>query len=404
MRPELFEQVLSYEDARRRVLGAVRPIERLDNIDITDADGRVAARDVVAPVDVPAFDRALMDGYALRANDVVPARDESPVTLRLIDAVYTGDVPRHPVVPGTCVAIATGAPLPAGADAVVMVEQTAEEGGTVQVLARVTAGQNIGRRGADLAQGDIIVASGTQMSPARIGSLAAAGLTHVDVYARPTVAILSTGNEITTPGERLPPGHVYDVNRFTIGAVVARHGGTAVPIRAAGDTIDELTAALDQAAACDLIVFSGGSSVGSRDLMLDALQARGEIHFHGVAIKPGKPMLFGRVGSTAVFGMPGNPASCLSNAFMFLVPFLRMTARRPVWAPRTVRAATSAHIASTAGRHQFYPVRLHDGIAAPAFKSSSDITSLAHADGFIEIPADVTDVAAGSPVDVRMFD
>jgi len=385
-------------------MDAVRPVERIESVEIANADTRVVARDVVASVDVPAFDRALMDGYAVQADDMRSASEPAPIALRLIDAVYTGDVPARPVAPGTCVAIATGAPIPAGANAVVMVEQTTREGEMVRVLAPVQAGQNIGRRGADFACGARIVASGIEMSPARIGSLAATGLTHVEVYERPTVALLSTGNEITAPGKPLPPGHVYDVNRFTVGALVARHGGVAVPIRAAGDTIDELTAALDAAAAYDLVVFSGGSSVGSRDLMLDALEGRGVIDFHGVAIKPGKPLLFGRIGSTAVFGMPGNPASCLSNALIFLVPFLRATSRRPSWTPRVVHAITSARIASSAGRYQFYPVRLNNGMAEPAFKSSSDITSLANADGFIEVPAEITEIPAGTLADVRMFD
>jgi molybdenum cofactor synthesis domain-containing protein len=183
----------------------------------------------------------------------------------------------------------------------------------------------------------------------------------VDVFARPTVAVLSTGNEITAPGLPLPPGHVYDVNRFTVGAVVARHGGVAVPMTAAGDSVRELTAALDRAAAHDIIVFSGGSSVGARDLMLDALRARGEIVFHGIAVRPGKPTLFGRIGETAVFGMPGNPTSCLSNAYMLLVPFLRAAARLPAWAPLTVTAPLARRIASATGRHQFYTVRIEDG-------------------------------------------
>jgi molybdenum cofactor synthesis domain-containing protein len=392
-----------YGEAHERVMAAVCPITRTETVALVNADRRVAAHDVLATSDVPAFDRALMDGYAVRAGDVRSANTGTGTTLQLLGTVYTGDSPSQTVGAGTCVAIGTGAPIPAGADAVVMVEQTDRDGDVIRVRARVALGQNVGRRGADLAAGDVVIAAGTELGPAQLGSLAAAGVTKVDVFCKPTVALLSTGNEIVSPGDPLPPGHVYDVNRFTIGAVVERHGGLAAPMRAAGDTIDELTAALDDGARHDIIVFSGGSSVGTRDLMLDALEARGGIHFHGVAIKPGKPMLFGHVESTPVFGMPGNPASCLSNAYMFLVPFLRATARRSPWQPRIEHARVSQSIDSPSGRHQFYPVRLRNGVAEPAFKSSGDITSLANADGYFEIPADLTRVEAGTTVAVKIF-
>jgi molybdenum cofactor synthesis domain-containing protein len=229
------------------------------------------------------------------------------------------------------------------------------------------------------------------------------GLARVEVFARPSVAVLSTGNEVSPPGQPLPAGHIYDVNRYTIGAVIERHGGVVTPLAPAGDDLRVLTAALDEAARHDVIVFSGGSSVGERDLMLDALGARGTIVFHGIAVKPGKPTLFGRVGRTPVFGMPGNPTSCLSNAYLLLVPFLRAVARLPPWRPTVITAPLARAIASTAGRHQVYTVRLRDGQAEPAFKSSGDITSMAEADGYIEIPAGATGVGAGEMVDVTLF-
>jgi molybdenum cofactor synthesis domain-containing protein len=300
-------------------------------------------------------------------------------------------------------AIGTGAPLPQGADAVVMVEHTRRVGQEIEIRAPLSAGQNIGRRGADLRAGEALLERGQLLSPARVGALAAAGLTTVEAFARPTVAVLSTGNEITPPGSPLPAGHVYDVNRFTVGAVVERHGGIATPMSAAGDTLGQLIAALDRALTCDAIVFSGGSSVGERDLMLDALLARGEVIFHGIAVKPGKPTLLGRIGTTIVFGMPGNPTSCLSNAYMLLVPFLRTMARLPAWQPRTVSAPLGRAIRSTAGRHQFYTVRLEGGQVFPAFKSSGDITSMANADGYIEISAEHDGIEAGVVVTVTMF-
>jgi molybdenum cofactor synthesis domain-containing protein len=233
--------------------------------------------------------------------------------------------------------------------------------------------------------------------------LAALGLTDVKVFDKPRVAILSNGNEIVEPGQPLGPGQIYDINRFTLAAIIGAHGGTAVALPTAADTIDALSAAIDTALREDVLVFSGGSSVGERDLILDVLLQRGEVLFHGVAVKPGKPTVFGRVGATPVLGMPGYPTSCLSNGYMLLVPMLRKLARLPEYRAQTVRVPLGRRIVSTTGRHQFYTVRITDGAAVPAFKASGDITSMAHADGYIEIPAHVDIVEAGEIVEVKLF-
>src|SRR6202790_1827678 len=299
---------------------------------------------------------------------------------------------------------ATGAPLPGGADSVVMVEETAAaDDGGVDILAEVSPGQNVGRRGADITAGDLVVRRGDHLNPSRIGAMAAIGRPDVEVYARPRVAVLSTGNEIIGPGAPRAGGQIYDVNRFTLGAVIADHGGTPERHRPVPDTLAALTAAMEACADADLVIFSGGSSVGERDLIVDLVAARGEIVFHGVAVKPGKPTLFGIVAGKPFFGMPGNPTSCLSNAYILLVPFLRATARLPPYAPRTIRALLGRRIVSPAGRHQFYTVRLREGAAYPAFKGSGEITSLSQADGYIEIPADQSTVEEGSVVEVALF-
>src|SRR6266850_476283 len=368
MRP--FASTISLDEARQRLDANIRAIERTERVRLEDAAGRVAANDVASPIDVPPFARSAMDGYAVIAADTQSASRSTPAELRLLDRIYTGQISAATVARGTCAEIATGAPLPAGADAVVMVEETAKAtGDRIQIFASAAAGQNIGRRGADIATGDRVVSSGDVLTPSRTGALAAIGRAGVDVFAKPRVAILSTGDEVIEPGQSLAPGQIYDVNRFTLTAIVSAHGGIPEPHRPVEDTIDALEAALDTCAQADLVVFSGGSSVGERDLIVDAIASRGQMIFHGIAVKPGKPTAFALVNGTPFFGMPGNPTSCLSNAYILLVPYLRAVARLPPHTPRTIHVPLGRRIVSAAGRHQFYTVRLRDGAAWPAFKA-----------------------------------
>jgi molybdenum cofactor synthesis domain-containing protein len=402
MRP--FTSTISLDEAQRRLNEAITPIDRVERVPLTAAAGRVTAADIASAIDVPPFARASMDGYAVVAADTGPAAPGTGVRLRLIERIYTGQVARLHVERGTCAEIATGAPVPEGADAVVRVEDTGpSDDGGIETFAAVPPGQNIGPRAADIAAGALVVQRGDLLTPSRIGALAAIGHPDVEVYVRPRVAILSTGNEIVAPGERLGPGQIFDVNRFTLGAIVEGHGGVAEPHRTAEDTVDALTAALDACLEADIVVFSGGSSVGERDLILDVIAARGEMIFHGISVKPGKPTAFARIAGKPFFGMPGYPTSCLLNSYILLVPFLRATARLPAFGPRTVRVPLGRTIVATAGRHQFYPVRVSDGVALPAFKASGDITSLSQADGYIEISVDQKSIEVGTLVSVTMF-
>ena len=404
MRP--FTSTISFDEARRRLDAAVDPIARTERVSLGAAQGRVAADDIRSSIDVPPFSRSAMDGYAVIAADTSGATVDSPVRLRVVDRLYTGQAPAVAVSAGTCAEIATGAPLPAGADAVVMVEQTTKDASDCVLFASVaTAGQNIGRRGADISAGGTVVRRGDPLNPGRVGALAAIGNDSVTVYARPRVAILSTGNEVVEPGRSLGPGQIFDVNRFTLAAIVEAHGGVADARRPVDDSVDALGAALDACAGSDVVVFSGGSSVGERDLIVDVIASRGEMIFHGIAVKPGKPTAFARLhaGGTPFFGMPGNPTSCLSNAYVLLVPFLRAMARLPPLAGRTVRVPLGKRILSQAGRLQFYTVKLDGGLALPAFKGSGEITSLSQADGYIQIPADKSVVEEGEEVEVTLF-
>jgi len=401
MRP--IRRTVPLQEALSLMLATAVPTERVERSAIRAAMDRVLAADVMSKVDVPPFDRAAMDGYAVVAEDTFGAGRSEPKRLQCVATAYTGDTSFLSLTRGECIEIATGAPLPRGADAVVMVEETQKSETDVRIFTPVYPGQHVGRRGADIAAGEVILRTGSVINPSRIGAIAGAGILDVPVFAKPRVAIVSTGNEIVEPGQPLKPGQIYDINRFTLSAITNAHGGIAIDRGTAPDTLDDLLGAIESMNDADVIVFSGGSSVGERDLVLDALAHAGEVIFHGVAVKPGKPTAFGRVGDTPVLGMPGYPTSCLSNGYILLVPLLRKIARLPEYRPHTVRAVLARRVVSTTGRHQFYTVRVEDGKAVPAFKASGDITSMAHADGYIEIPAQIDIVEEGEMVDVKLF-
>ena len=401
MRP--FGETISLDEARAIIARSLRPIERIERIPLGEAHGRVLAEEVVALADVPPFSRAAMDGYAVRAADTTGATPAQPVILTCIEKVFTGQMPSLAVGRGQCTEIATGAPMPQGADSVVMVEQTDAEGTAVRIFAAADTGQNIGRQGADISRGQVVMRAGEVLNASRVGAIAALGRAHVDAYARPRVAILSTGNEIVEPGQPLQPGQIYDINRFTVAAVVAAHGGAPIAHRTAADTIPDLERALDDCLEDDVLVFSGGTSVGERDLILDALRNRGEMLFHGISVKPGKPTAFGLVNRKPFFGMPGYPSSCLLNTHILLVPALRVIARLPAIERRTMTLPLARRVVSAKDRHQFYTVRVADGEAIPAYKASGDITSMSQADGYFEIAADTDAVEQGALVDVTLF-
>jgi molybdopterin molybdotransferase len=402
MRP--FKETIPLEAARAIVDRSGTPIARVETIPLDEAHGRVTARDVIAPADVPPFSRAAMDGYAVRAADTRGAARSQPRRLRQIATLYTGQVSTVAVGREECIEIATGAPMPEGADAVVIVEDTdCDADRLVDVYVEVQPAQNIGRRGADIQAGQTVLHGGEALNSSRIGALAALGMARVEVYERPRVAILSTGNEVAEPGQPLKPGHIYDINRFTLSAVVADNGGVAVAFPPAPDTRESLTDALEKSLAHDVVVFSGGSSVGERDLMIDVLSAKGDVLFHGISVKPGKPTGFAMVSGKPVFAMPGYPASCLTNAHILLAPLVRRLAHLPPRRARTLTLPIAQRVVSAPNRHQFYTVRIVDGSAVPAFKASGDITSMSQADGYIEIPATVEAVERGSLVEVTLF-
>ena len=397
--------LISLEEGMRILREIAQPIDRAERVPLLQASGRVLAEPVVAAADVPPFARAAMDGYAVIAADTFGAGNFNPVRLRLLEVVHAADIAAGAVTAGTCIQVATGAPAPAGADAVVQFEDTELEGdaGTVKIYTPVYPRQNISPRGRDLQAGQTVLGAETRLDPSKIGVLAALGLTEVAVIAKPTVAVIPSGNEIVPPGEPLPPGKIYDINSYTLAALVQEAGGIPRLFPVMKDTLEDVRRTLRDALSCDLVVLSGGSSVGERDVMVEAVESLGEVKFHGIAVKPGKPTLCGVIDGRLVLGMPGYPTSCLTNGYGLLVPALRTLAHLPDVRSGGIELPMARRYTSTTGRHQYLPVRVEAGEVVPVFKESGAITSMADAEGYIEIPANVDPVEKGERVLVKLF-
>ncbi|MDB5093016.1 MAG: molybdopterin molybdochelatase [Candidatus Eremiobacteraeota bacterium] len=388
-------------------------VERTEIVPLAEALGRVNAADVFAAETLPAFARSTMDGYAVRSADTHGASEQSPAYLELTGDVPTGIVPAVTVVPRTAVRIHTGAMLPQGADAVVMVEDTNQHGVEIEVLAAAAHGENVLTIGEDVARGALAIPAGRRLRPADLGGLAALGITAVHVRARPRIAILSTGDEVVPAGAAPGPAQVRDVNATTVAATVERAGGIVVPCGIAPDDEPALLgaarAALEDA---DALVLSAGSSVSVRDLtgrVVDALGRPGVLA-HGIAIKPGKPTVIALCDGKPVVGLPGNPASALVVAWRIVRPLVRLLGGEAVdddalGDERELDALLDLSVPSRPGREDYVPCTLRRDAAGalhamPVFGASNLIFTLVRADALIAVPLDRSGLAAGERVRV----
>ncbi len=402
MRP--FTSLISAQEALETMMSLAIPMGRTEKVGLEDAPGRVLATDIIAPFDVPPFNRAAMDGYAVIAEDTFGVNSYEPAELKCVDEVFAGDKPHGKVEKGQCIQIATGAPMPESANAVVMVEYTDREGDIVKINKPQVPGGDVSNSGSDIANGDVVVEKGSVLQPASIGAIAAVGIEQVEVYSRPKIMVVPTGNEVIALGEEPEPGKIYDINTHSIAALVTQAGCEAIKTSITEDTAEALEAIVDKALAegVDMLIFSGGSSVGERDILVDVLGNRGKVLFHGVQIKPGKPTLFGTIENLPVLGLPGYPTSCLTNGYFLLLPMLAKMSRVPHM-DKTVEAKMGARVVSTLGRMQIFTVSLEDGTANPVFRESGAITSLARATGYILIPDNTDIVEKGETVMVHLI-
>jgi molybdopterin molybdotransferase len=398
-----FKELMPRTEALRIIDKHIKPIQGIEKVLISESKGRVLAEDVVAGFDVPPFPRASMDGYAVKAKDTTGATEGKPVKLNLIGIQHTGGVFDGTVIDGECLEIATGAPMPYGADAVVMVEYTKKKGTVVSIEGSVKPLKNMAKAGADMVKGTHILSVGETITPGVLGALAALGYTEVEVYRKPRVAIYSSGPEIAPQGQPLRPSQIYDINSYTLAAVIEDNGGIAVKRGIMEDTLESVRSSLRDASDYDIGVFSGGSSVGTKDLFGEVMAEMGEVYFHGVKTKPGKPTLFGEVEGKHMFGMPGYPTSCLNNSYVYLLPALRKMARLEPKHWVKVKLPMGHEMVSRSDREQFITVRIEDGKAHRVYKQSGDITSMTHADGFIILPIGTNTVGEDELVEITLL-
>jgi len=398
-----FGALLPFEEAKKVIDANIKPITRTEIINIDDSVGRVVAEDIVATLSTPPFDRAAMDGYAVKARDTFNSSQLNPKVLDLIGELHAGETPQKRVNTGECIQIATGAMMPKGGDAVVMVEDTEAENKKVKVFKSAYPKANVAPKGEDIKEGELILRHGSILNPGKIGVLASQGINQIRVYEKPKVAILPTGEEVCEVGKRLRQGQVYDINSHTISSVVKGNGCIPTKFRIVGDDPEEIKTTIAEALENDLVVISGGSSVGERDLLFDVLHNLGEVLFHGIQVKPGKPTIFAIIQGKPVLGMPGYPTSCLINTYLLLLPAIRKMAHLPLRRQEIVEARLSQRVPGSVGRRQFLTVKIEGSDAIPMYKESGAITSIAEADGYIEIAENIDLLEKGEPVTVTLF-
>lgn len=391
------------------------PVGEVEEKRIDEAIGRVVARDVLSPEDLPGFDRSSMDGFAVRAADTFGASEGSAAYLELAGEVMMGRASDLSVGAGQALRISTGGVMPDGADAVVMVENTELAGNTVEVVKGVAPGENTIARDEDVTEGSVLVERGQALGPAQLGALAGVGILTVSVYRRPVVAILSTGDEVVPADSRPEPGQVRDINTIALAASAVLAGCTARECGIVADDFDSLLAAareaLDEA---DVLLISGGSSAGVRDMTLGVLDALGEpgVVAHGLYFKPGKPTLLAVCGGKLALGLPGNPASALAVFQEVLTPALmKLRGERPgpaSFTPRTVEAVMERSVASAPGRMELVPVALRETeegyVASPILGKPNLIGTLVRAQGHVRVGEGVEGLEQGQRVTVEMME
>jgi molybdopterin molybdotransferase len=391
-----FHNLSSISDALETFLGSIAPLSGIETVRLEDADERVLAKKIIAPRDLPHYDRSLMDGYAVVASDT-----SKGAVLKLA----TGDRVGH----GECMHVHTGSQVPEGADAVVMVEQTRLAGDHVEVLAPVSPGQNVGRAGGDVKKGGLVFPEGRQLKPSDVGLLASMGFIDVAVYERPKVLVIPTGEELVPRGREPAAGEMNESNGVMNLLYARRFGAIASVHGIVTDDRKKLASALGEGIGYDLIVTTGGSSVGRRDLIAEVLSSMGKVLVHGVAIKPGKSVALGFVEAegrrTPIACLPGYPSACAIDSMVFVDPAIKKIGHMQPSSYRVGKAVLACSIFSGHGFRTYMHVAVQDGMATPLWgKNGSIVTAGDREEGYVIMPEDVEGYEAGSIVDVTFLE
>lgn len=410
-----FFETKSLAEAKQIALAKVQALSETEQIETQSALGRILAQDVCSPVDLPGFDRAGMDGYAVKAADTFKASYENPIELRVIGRVAMGQEPASlpALKPGEAVEIATGGAMPKGADAVVILEHTERAGSLPQkilIFSPVAPGAHVIAKDEDLKKGELVFQKGHRLRAQDIGALLAVGITSITVFRKVLVGVLATGDELVPADQTPKPGQVRDINSFTLKAQIEELGAAAKLYGIIPDEKTKLLAATRRALAeNDLVLISGGSSIGARDATLEILKELGEVFVHGIRIAPGKPTIFAVCDNKPVSGLPGNPISSIVVFEKFVAPLVRKLSGAREWeiSKPLVRAVLAQNIASAKGREDFVRVKLveRDGrvYAQPVYSHTNNISGLAKADGLIRISAESEGLEQGSEVFVELW-
>ena len=381
-------------------------------IDIADSYERITFSDIKSRIDFPPFDRSLKDGFAINAEDSYGVNEENPKRLKVIDFLEAGSFTDKTVEPGTTVEISTGAPVPDGANAVVMVEFANRQSDNpdlasdeIEILTSVTPSQDIGKKGSDVQAGQVILEKNKLLNPPKIGVIAAQGIDTVEVYKKPVVGVISTGNELLTNQEEIKPGKIYDVNSEMIKAGVESCGAEGKTLGIVKDVYDDLKAKITESLKeCDILLCSGGTSAGVGDNIRQILDEIGTVYIHGITVQPGKPTILGVVDGKIVIGLPGNPVSAIVIFNVFVAPSIKKLAGFVDEQPhKTIKGKLARRIHSPIGRMQYQLVRVEDGIVYPIFKDSGAIFSLASAAGYTKVSKQTEMVEEGEEVEVTLF-
>jgi putative molybdopterin biosynthesis protein len=409
----MFRKLLTLDEARQTIQKHFKPKPlSVEEIRLLEAHNRVLAEDVIADLDIPPFDRSTVDGYAVKAEDTFGAEENKPVKLKLCGMVNVGEKPKIAVTLGEAAEIVTGAPIPKGANAVVMVEHTERKNNGVYIYSAVAEDENVMKAGADIRKGETVLKNGQLLGSREIGVLAAIGKTKAKVYKVPQVAVLSTGAEITEPSRTLPFGKIYDINAYSLSTAVLESGGKPLYLGVFPDDKDEIHKALKQAlASADMVVTSGGVSVGPKDVMPQTLDSLGKpgVIVCGIATKPGKPTTVALIDGKLVFSLPGHPTSALLIFHLLVRPIIQQVAGRKAEGSATVKALAAARMFPAKGRLTFVMVKLKRDksqrlLAEPVPSGlSGAITTLAKADGFVEIAENQQFIDANEEVSVHLF-